>query len=72
MAIVRNIRTNDLYRYEGENRFTNIRTGVSGKVSDEAARTTFVINLGATELCNKYPMIEKLISALNLKVNLND
>jgi hypothetical protein len=67
MAIVRNIKTNDLYRYNGENSFTNIRTGVSGKVTDEAARTTFVINVDATIIMNEYPMVEKMIKALNLK-----
>lgn len=67
MAIVRNKMTNDLYRYVGENTFRNIRTGVEGKVTDEAAQKTFVVNLEATELCEEYPMIEELISTLGLK-----
>lgn len=69
MAIVRNIKTDDLYRYLGENTFRNIRTGVEGKVSDEAAYKTFAIHLDATELCNEYPIIEELIKALKLKAD---
>lgn len=67
MAIVRNNKTNDLYRYLGENKFRNLRTGVEGIVSDEAARKTFVINLEATQLINENPIIETLIRTLNLK-----
>lgn len=67
MAIVRNKATSDLYRYLGENVFRNIRTGVEGKVSDEAAQKTFAVNLEATELCEEYPLIEELIKAGNLK-----
>jgi hypothetical protein len=47
--------------------FRNLRTGVEGVVSDDAARNTFVINLEATELINKNPIIENLIRSLNLK-----
>lgn len=65
--VVRNKKTNDLYFYLGENRFRNLRTGVEGVVSDDAARNTFVINLEATELINKNPIIENLIRSLNLK-----
>ena len=67
MAIVRNKNTSDLYRYLGENTFRNIRTGVEGKVSDEAAQKTFAIHLEATELCEEYPLIEELVKAANLK-----
>lgn len=69
MAIVRNIKTDDLYRYVGDNTFTNIRTGVSGKVTDEAAKKTFVINVEATVVFESNPMIEKLIRAIGLKIN---
>lgn len=70
MAIVRHTETNELYKYEGENIFKNIRTGVSGYVSDEKAQKFFKINLGMTELVNKNPNIELLINKLNLKIQL--
>ena len=72
MAIVRNKKTNFLYKYIGDNIFENIATGIIGKVSDEAAQKTFVINLDATELINEHPVIEKLIRTLNLKIEVND
>ena len=68
MAIVRNKKTNFLYKYIVDNIFENIATGIIGKVSDEAAQKTFVINLDATELINEHPVIEKLIRTLNLKI----
>jgi len=64
--IVRNIKTNDLYSWDGK-LFTNLRTGVSGIVSDEVARKTFRINLEATELIGKNPLIAELIKAASLK-----
>lgn len=70
--IVRNIITNDLYKYEGENKFTNLRSGVSGVVSDEAARKTFLINAEATIVINENKVIEKLINILNLKIDKNE
>lgn len=66
-AVVRNIKTNDFYFYLGGNSFRNIRTGQTGEVSDEAAQKVFKINIEASELINKYPMIEKLISTLSLR-----
>lgn len=64
--VVRNIRTNDLYFYEGENRFTNISSGVSGIISDTAAQKTFKLNEEATYLLNEYPMVAVLINRLKL------
>lgn len=66
--VVRNVKTDDLYFYEGENKFTNIRTGIGGIVSDTAAQNTFKINLDATRLINENPNIEKLIKALGLRM----
>lgn len=68
MAIVRNIENNDLYRYLGENKFRNIRTGNEGVVSDEQARKILKINLELTELINEYPIIETMINQLQLKI----
>lgn len=66
--VVRNVRSNDLYFYEGENIFTNIRTGKSGTVTDEAARKTFSINAEATILFNEYPLLEKFVNKLGLTI----
>jgi len=65
--VVRNIGTNDLYFYNGENNFENIRTGKSGVVDDEAARKVFKMNVEATEIINEYPEVGNLIKTLNLK-----
>lgn len=65
--VVRNTKTNDLYAYEGENVFVNIRTGVGGKVSDVGAKNTFKINVEATQLINDYPLISEMIKTLGLK-----
>lgn len=67
MAIVRNIQNNDLYRYLGENKFRNIRTGKEGVVDNETARKVFKINLEATEILNSYPECEILIQKVGLK-----
>lgn len=64
--VVRNVRSNDLYFYEGENKFTNIRTGNSGIVSDDAASKTFTINAEATIILNEYPNVIELIKRLGL------
>lgn len=64
--IVRNIKTNDLYSWDGT-MFTNLRTGISGVVRDDVARKTFRINLEATEMLNKHPHLKEMIRTLNLK-----
>ncbi len=69
MAIVRNIENNDLYRYLGENKFRNIRTGKEGVIDDEQARRVFKINMEATEICNEFPNVEILIQKLNLRMD---
>lgn len=67
MAIVRNIKNNDLYRYLGDNIFRNIRTSKEGFIADELARDILKINVEATQIIEEYPEVEKLISTLNLK-----
>lgn len=59
--------TNDLYFYEGDNTFENLRTQKKGIVSDKAAQKTFLINLDASEMFNEYPLIAELINKLDLK-----
>jgi hypothetical protein len=65
--VVRNVNTQDLYFYEGENSFENIRSGKKGVVSDAAAQKTFLINVEASQLINDYPIIAELINKLDLK-----
>lgn len=69
MAIVRNIQTNDLYRYHGNDEYTNIRTGKRGNINPELAQKIFKINLEATEICETYPAVEEMIKKLNLKAD---
>lgn len=69
MAIVRNIQNNDLYRYLGENKFRNIRTGKEGVIDDETAKKVFKINMEATVMFDEYPMVEEMIKMLDLKIN---
>lgn len=69
--VVRNIQNNDLYFYEGENKFRNVRTGKDGVVDDETARKIFKINVEATEIINEYPIVEEMIKVLNLKFDNN-
>ena len=64
--VVRNIKTRDVYFYEGDNRFTNIRTGVSGKLTDVAIQNTFKINAELSILLNENPMIAEMIKRLNM------
>lgn len=71
MAIVRNIQNNDLYRYLGENKFRNIRTGHEGIIADEMARKVFKINVEMTFICEGNPIIEEMINKLGLKFNNN-
>jgi hypothetical protein len=67
MAIVRNIQNDDLYRYHGNNEFTNLRTGKRGVIDNDLAKKVFKINLEATELIEENPIIEEMIKRLNLK-----
>lgn len=71
MAIVRNIQSNDLYLYLGENKYRNIRTGKEGVVDEETARRVFKINIEATSIWIDNPIMEDLIRSLNLKFDKN-
>lgn len=64
--IVRHIKTNELYSYEGGNKFTNLRTQKSGIVDEEKASKVFKINVEMTQLINEFPIIEIMINKLNL------
>jgi hypothetical protein len=68
IPIVRNIKTNDLYAYLGNDQYKNIRTGAAGTINPEAARDNLKINVEATMLLNEYPILKDLIQKLNLKM----
>jgi len=72
MAVVRNVQTNDLYLYLGDNKFRNMRTSKEGVIPSEVARNGFKINLEATVLWNTNPLLENLIKSLNLKFEANE
>jgi hypothetical protein len=65
-AIVRNIKTNDLYIAHGENQYTNLRTGVKGLIQESTAQKVFAINLEATQILSDYPLIEEMIFRLKM------
>lgn len=68
-AIVRHVRTNDLYSYNGDNNYTNLRTQVSGVIDEEIARKSFVINVEMTVMIAEYPVVSDLIKQLQLKID---
>jgi len=68
-AVVRNIQNNQLYKYVGGTTYINIITGRSGEVADDVAKRIFKINLGATDMLNKYPNVEELINRLELIIS---
>jgi hypothetical protein len=66
LAIVRHIENGIFYRYHGNNEYTNLHTGVKGKVSEVAAQKYFKINLEATMLFNENPLLEEMVGRLKL------
>lgn len=72
MAIVRHIKNNDPYRYLGENKYRNLRTGNEGVIDEEKAREVLKINIEATAIINEYPEVEAMIKTLGLKFEKND
>jgi len=58
----------DMYRYEGDNKFTNMRTNQSGEVSDELANKIFIFCPEVSETIKDYPIVEEMISRLQLKL----
>lgn len=66
--ILIHVSNGDLYRYDGGEKYTNIRTGVSGEVTDEKAKQVFKIHVPLTVMIGKNKNIQKLINGLNLKI----
>lgn len=68
MAYVVHKKSRVPYLYLGENKFRNAVTGKEGVVSDELAKEVFAIHPELNLLINEYPIVEKLISVLELKI----
>lgn len=71
-SVLRNIKTNDIYLHLSGNKFRNLRTGVQGEIPDQTLINIFRLNMEATVLINQYPLVEKLINQLNLKIENNE
>ncbi len=71
MAIVRHISNNCLYEYLGEDKYVNLVSGKSGVIDPEKASGVLKINLDATVLIDKYPIIKELINKLQLRCDGN-
>ena len=67
--VVRHIKTNALYFYKGNCIYENIMTNKEGLVADEKAAIVFSINLDATEILNKYPLVSELIKGCELTMD---
>lgn len=65
-AIVRHIKTNALYVAHGNHEYTNLQTGVRGKIPAATARKNFVINLAATVLFGEFPLVEQMVMKLGM------
>ena len=68
-AVVRNIKTNDLYLHLEGNKFRNLRTGVEGEIPEPTLKNIFKINMEATIMIGENPLIEKLINICSLKID---
>lgn len=67
VAIVRNVQTNDFYKYLGNNKYRNLRTLKEGIIEPDIAKKVFNINMEMTILISNNPCIEKMINVLSLK-----
>lgn len=65
-AVVRHINTNRLYKYHGNDEYTNLFTGVRGKITPEQAQNIFKISLEFTDILHQYPLVEEMIIKLKL------
>jgi hypothetical protein len=66
----RHIKNGDIYRYEGDNKFTNLRTGVSGEIRSELSAKVLGCYAEASLILSEYPVIEELINRLQLKTEI--
>lgn len=69
MAICRNTQTNDLYLYQGDNTYKNLRTGAVGVIPEDMAQKYLVVNIEATQIINDFPLVAEMINRLNMCVD---
>lgn len=67
--VVRNVQTDHLYFYLGNDEFENIITGNKGIVGEDKADKVFKFNVEATQMINDNPVIADLIRSLKLKLD---
>jgi len=64
--VCRNKKTGELYLYQGDGVFKNIRTGTEGVIETELAQKILSVNVEATQMLNEYPILQEAINRLNL------
>lgn len=57
-----------LYRYEGNNTYTNLQTNKQGTVDENIANKVFAFPLALNQITLKYPLVELLL--IKLKMNI--
>ncbi len=67
-AVLRLKKNNDLFRHIEGNTYINLRTQKEWEIPPEKAKEIFLLNIEASFMLNKYPMIEKLIGSLSLDI----
>ncbi len=69
--LVVNKKTGVLYRYEGNNLFTNLSTKKQGTLDDEKAKEIFNFPLELNLITLKYPMVEQLLIKAKMNIQIN-
>ncbi len=68
IIILRNKKTNDIYKYLGEDKYINLTTSKDGEIKKEIVANLFAINVELTQLITEHSIIEDLIKTLKLKI----
>jgi hypothetical protein len=69
--LVVNKKTGVLYRYEGNNLFTNLSTKKQGTLDDEKAKEIFNFPLELNLITLKYPNVEQLLIKAKMNIQIN-
>ena len=69
MAICRNTQTNDLYLYQGDNTYKNLRTGAVSVIPEDMAQKYLAVNIVAPQIINDFPLVAEMINRLNMCVD---
>ena len=67
-AILRLKKNDNLYRHIEGSKYKNIRTDVVWEIPDEQAKDVFELDVQASLLFNKYPLLEEMVFKLKLKI----